>query len=132
MNRLRTASLGAALAAASLTLSAASPLPLRDQFVAAGIDANLGGGTTVLDASSQAFTRMAPNAPADQTRLFLFGSRVFTTQWAEHPGPVQSFDGLGPTFNRASCDGCHVLAGRGQPPAKPGNPMDSMLVRLSG
>jgi CxxC motif-containing protein (DUF1111 family) len=116
--------------AVAVAASAQSP-SLRAALIAAPIDARLGADTTIVSATDQAFTFLAPNAPADEQRLFAFGNRLFNTQWTEFPGSVQSFDGLGPTFNRTSCSGCHVRDGRGEPPAKPGDPMDSMLIRLS-
>jgi CxxC motif-containing protein (DUF1111 family) len=129
-------SLGLAAAAVAVAGAAAPPpavdaAALRAALLATPVTARLGGDTTRVVATDDAYTFMADNAPAERTRLFSFGNRVFNTQWAEHPGSVQSFDGLGPTFNRSSCSGCHVRDGRGQPPAKPGEAMDSMLVRLS-
>ena len=53
---------------------------------------------------------------AERQRPFFFGNRLFNTNWAEFPGSVKSFDGLGPTFNRVSCSGCHTRDGRGRPP----------------
>ena len=123
---------GLGLGGAAVALAAGTAAPsLRAELIAAPIDARLGGDTTIVNATDDAYTFEAPNAPPEAQRLFAFGNRLFNTQWTEFPGSVQSFDGLGPTFNRTSCSGCHVRDGRGQPPAKPGDPMDSMLVRLS-
>ncbi len=123
-------SLSVGLAGIAIAAAAQSP-SLRAELIAAPVDARLGGGTTIVSATDQAFTFLAPNAAADEQRLFAFGNRLFNTQWAEFPGSVQSFDGLGPTFNRTSCSGCHVRDGRGEPPAQPGDVMESMLIRLS-
>jgi CxxC motif-containing protein (DUF1111 family) len=118
--------------AAAVALAATSGAPsLRAELVAAPIDARLGGDATIVSATDLAFTFLAPSAPEDEQRLFAFGNRLFNTEWAEYPGSLQSFDGLGPTFNGSSCAACHVRNGRGEPPAKPGDPMDTMLVRLS-
>src|SRR4051812_8859299 len=118
---------------AAVALAAASPpdVSLRARLLAAPVDARLGGDTTVVDQSELAYTLMAPNAPAEAQHLFAFGNRVFGTAWDAFPGPLQSFDGLGPTFNQTSCGGCHIRDGRGAPPANVGDPMTSMLVRVS-
>ncbi|MEX0852828.1 MAG: di-heme oxidoredictase family protein [Bauldia sp.] len=104
---------------------------LRDALIATPVTPDLGGDTTIANATAQAYTQLSPNAPADRQRAFTFGDRLFLTEWAEYPGSAQAFDGLGPTFNRNSCSGCHVRNGRGRSPDKPGDPMDSMLIRLS-
>jgi CxxC motif-containing protein (DUF1111 family) len=90
----------------------------------------LGGDTTVFKAGPKAFTLPAANAREEHLRPFFFGNRLFNTNWTQAPGSVQKFDGLGPTFNRVSCSGCHTRDGRGRPPL-PGEAMDSMLMRLS-
>jgi CxxC motif-containing protein (DUF1111 family) len=103
---------------------------LRAELIAVPLSAQLGGETTRVVASDKAFTFLAANAPAERQRPFFFGNRLFNTNWVEFPASVKAFDGLGPTFNRSSCSGCHVRDGRGRPP-EAGAPMDSMLVRLS-
>ncbi|MEJ0012399.1 MAG: di-heme oxidoredictase family protein [Bauldia sp.] len=105
---------------------------VRAELMVTPVTPDLGGGTTRVVEGSQAFTFVAPNSPAERQRVFSFGNRVFNTKWAEYPASVQSFDGLGPTFNRNSCSGCHTFDGRGRPPENVGDPMDTMLVRLSG
>ncbi|MGE0154896.1 MAG: di-heme oxidoredictase family protein [Reyranellaceae bacterium] len=108
-------------------------MPLRAQekprFEPVG--ARLGGETTVFASNQNAFTLQAGNLPVDDQRAFFFGNRLFNTNWVIAPSSTKTFDGLGPTFNRVSCSGCHLRDGRGQPPAKPGEEMLSMLVRLS-
>lgn len=91
----------------------------------------LGGDTTVFKAGPKAFTLPAANAREEHLRPFFFGNRLFNTNWTQAPGSVASFDGLGPTFNRVSCSGCHTRDGRGRPPLAAGETMDSMLIRLS-
>jgi len=104
---------------------------VRETLLAEPITATLGGDTTRTVTPGDSFSFLAPNAPAERERLFLFGNRLFNTEWAVYPAATQAFDGLGPTYNRSSCAGCHEHDGRGRPPANPGDPMDSMLVRLS-
>lgn len=104
---------------------------VREELLATPVTIDLGGDTTRIVASDKAFTFLAENAPPERQRAFFFGNRLFNTNWAEYPASVKAFDGLGPTFNRNSCSGCHVRDGRGRPPEKAGDPMESMLVRLS-
>jgi len=95
------------------------------------IGALSGGATTVFATNQNAFTLQAANLPVENQRAFFFGNRLFNTNWVIAPSSTQTFDGLGPTFNRVSCSGCHLRDGRGQPPSKPDEEMLSMLVRLS-
>jgi CxxC motif-containing protein (DUF1111 family) len=120
----------AALTAAAVAAIAVDAADTRAGLLAVPVTAALGGDTTRVAAADTAFTFLAANAPAGRSRAFSFGNRIFNTKWAQYPASVQSFDGLGPVFNRNSCSGCHVRDGRGRPPA-PGEPMESMLVRLS-
>jgi CxxC motif-containing protein (DUF1111 family) len=120
----------AGLAAIGIAAIAVDAADTRAGLLAVPVTAALGGDTTRVAAADTAFTFLAANAVADRSRAFSFGNRIFNTKWAQYPASVQSFDGLGPVFNRNSCSGCHVRDGRGRPPA-PGEPMESMLVRLS-
>lgn len=104
---------------------------LRERLLAVPLSPQLGGDTTRVVDSDSSFTFLAENAEPGRMRVFQFGNRLFNTNWVEAPGSVKSFDGLGPLFNRVSCAGCHTFDGRGRPPENPGDPMDSMLVRLS-
>jgi CxxC motif-containing protein (DUF1111 family) len=104
---------------------------LRTELLAVPQTAALGGGTTRAIATDKAFSFPAANLRREHQRPFFFGNRLFNTNWTTAPASVRSFDGLGPTYNRVSCSGCHTRDGRGQPPASGEGPMDSMLVRLS-
>lgn len=104
---------------------------LRARLIAEPISPQLGGDTTRVVSSSTSFTFLMENAGPGRMRVFQFGNRLFNTNWVQAPGSVKTFDGLGPLFNRVSCAGCHTFDGRGQPPENVGDPMDSMLVRLS-
>lgn len=94
------------------------------------IGERLGGDTSRPAFGLNAFALPAPNLDAQQLRDFAFGNRLFNTNWVQAGASTASFDGLGPLFNRVSCSGCHVRDGRGRPP-EPGEPMESMLVRVS-
>jgi CxxC motif-containing protein (DUF1111 family) len=90
-----------------------------------------GGETTVFNTSREAFAKPLKNLPTVDLRNFTFGNKMFNTKWVTAPASVISLDGLGPTFNRMSCAACHFKDGRGRPPLSQGEPMKSMLVRLS-
>ncbi len=91
----------------------------------------LGGQTTRTVSGQTAFTLPAANMRPEHQRAFFFGNRLFNTNWVIAPASVKSFDGLGPLFNRVSCDGCHTQDGRGRPPLTDAETMDSMLMRIS-
>ena len=89
------------------------------------------GAGTVFNRSRDAFAKPMANLPTVKLREFTFGNKMFNTNWVTAPASVTTLDGLGPTFNRVSCSGCHFKDGRGRPPAKQGGVMNSMLIRLS-
>jgi CxxC motif-containing protein (DUF1111 family) len=78
--------------------------------------ASPGGALTRVADNRNAFALPAPSLSARELRDFNFGNRLFNTNWVAAPASVEAFDGLGPTFNRVSCSGCHVRDGRGRPP----------------
>ena len=94
-------------------------------------DALPGGALSTRLTNSNAFAQSAPGLTFQQRRDFFFGNRLFNTNWAVAPGSVKKFDGLGPTFNRVSCSGCHTRDGRGRPPLNDEKQLDSMLIRIS-
>jgi CxxC motif-containing protein (DUF1111 family) len=104
---LRLALLGLALA---LGAAPAAPLPI---------------------APEDAFRQPLGPLTEDQRARFALGKQLFENDWALAPGPRPGLDGIGPFFDRLSCDGCHTLAGRGEPPRAPDFPMVGMIVRLS-
>ena len=91
----------------------------------------VGGETTVFNKSREAFAKPLANLPTEDLRDFTFGNKMFNTKWVTAPASVTSLDGVGPTFNRMSCAACHFKDGRGRPPLNTGDPMKSMLMRLS-
>lgn len=117
---MRLRSLVAALALWAAPLAAADSVPPQ-----------LGGDTSRAILGSKAFTLNAANQNAARQREFFFGNRLFNTNWVIAPSSTKTFDGLGPTFNRVSCSGCHTRDGRGRSPVEAGGEMLSMLVRLS-
>jgi CxxC motif-containing protein (DUF1111 family) len=95
------------------------------------LGADLGGAGSRPATNKMAFSLPAANLPRADQRAFFFGNRLFNTNWVQAPSSTRSFDGLGPTFNRVSCSGCHLRDGRGRPPEEPGGELLSMLIRLS-
>jgi CxxC motif-containing protein (DUF1111 family) len=89
-----------------------------------------GGGTTVLDATAQAFSQPASNLRDQHRAAFFVGNSFFNKNWLAAPASVGDRDGLGPLFNARSCSSCHLRDGRGRPPG-PGEPASSLLVRIS-
>lgn len=90
-----------------------------------------GGALTRITDNRNSFALPAPNLSAQELRDFNFGNRLFNTNWLVAPASVAAFDGLGPTFNRVSCSGCHLRDGRGRPPVAGEQEMLSMLLRIS-
>ncbi|MBX6332386.1 MAG: c-type cytochrome [Gemmatimonadaceae bacterium] len=91
-------------------------------------DARSGGGMTVDDATSKAFSRPGPNLSAERLALHTAGDAVFEATFV--PAPAEVNPGLGPRFDNVSCAGCHTGDGRGRPPAA-GEAFNSMLFRVS-
>ena len=90
-----------------------------------------GGDATIILNSSESFSTPLADLSTERLRDFAFGRHLFRRNWQIAPASVESLDGLGPTFNRVSCSGCHIKDGRGRPPESNNDPMKSMLVRLS-
>lgn len=111
-------------------LAACAVAEIAPSAAFAPIGDKLGGDAGRPAFGQAAFALPAPNLDAAQLRDFSFGNRLFNTNWVQAGSSTASFDGLGPLFNRVSCSGCHVRDGRGRPP-EPGEPMESMLVRIS-
>ena len=90
-----------------------------------------GGATTVGDSSPDAFARSAPDLTREQRRAFNVGNSFFNDNWVVAPASAEGRDGLGPLYNATNCSGCHFRDGRGRPPEHVGDPLVSMLVRIS-
>jgi CxxC motif-containing protein (DUF1111 family) len=84
----------------------------------------------VNDATGSAFSQPLPGLSEHERTRFFVGNSFFNQSWVSAPSSVQTRDGLGPLFNARSCSGCHFKDGRGRPP-EPGQPMRSMLTRIS-
>lgn len=115
----------AAVAAAALAVAATGP----DR---APLEEDLGGETTRMDATTNAFGMMITNSEGSQRRMFEQGDSFFTQNWVSAPASTEARDGLGPIFNAQSCASCHVLDARGAPPSGPEDSTTrGLLIRLS-
>jgi CxxC motif-containing protein (DUF1111 family) len=108
---------------ASLLMCA--PLP------AAPPSAALSGGVgTVFNAGKDAYSMPHTNLTRKHRREFVVGNSFFKDNWVTAPATPENRDGLGPLFHARSCSACHVMDGRGSPPAGE-EVMTGLLLRLS-
>lgn len=91
-------------------------------------DVPAGGGLTIYDATSNAYSLPGPNLSAVSLGLHVEGDADFEATFVTSPAPVNG--GLGPVFNNTSCVGCHPRDGRGTP-SEEGEAFRSMLFRIS-
>ncbi|MCI0454402.1 MAG: thiol oxidoreductase, partial [Candidatus Dadabacteria bacterium] len=85
----------------------------------------LGGDTTVIDATSQAFRFPAPNLSDMGLQKHMEGDNTFETVFIARSGSIRS--GLGPIYGNDSCARCHINNGRGEPDEK----LTSLVFRIS-
>lgn len=90
-----------------------------------------GGETTVFDTGENAFSLAARNLKGERRDKFFVGNSMFNRGWVTAPSSTEGSDGLGPTFNAASCSGCHFKDGRGRPPNATDEAFLGLLLRLS-
>ncbi|MGV6862066.1 MAG: di-heme oxidoreductase family protein [Putridiphycobacter sp.] len=69
-----------------------------------------GGETTIIDATSHAFSTPAPNLSNTNFNLHLDGDLHFEQAFVTAPATINS--GLGPVYNNNSCIACHPRDGR--------------------
>lgn len=92
---------------------------------------NLGGISTVINASEEAFGFSSSALTASQQVDFGVGNSFFRQSWVSAPSSTTARDGLGPFLNAVSCSSCHFKDGRGRPPAFEGELGEGLLLRLS-
>lgn len=94
-----------------------------------------GGATTFtklnpnVSLAQHAYSQPAANLGTQERALFAVGNSFFTSPWVSAPSSVSARDGLGPLFNAAACQDCHIRDGRGRPPT--GDSAISSLLRIS-
>lgn len=113
-----------AFAAASLALGAGCGQDSGEVLTVAS-----GGDLSIVDRTSHAFTKPAPNLNADELELHLEGDLAFEAQFVSPGAPRNA--GLGPGFNNNACAACHIRNGRGMPVVGHPSLRSSMLVRVS-
>ena len=91
----------------------------------------LGGTTTIVNMTPNAFGQVAPGLAREYELLFFVGNSFFNQNWVTAPASTTARDGLGPFFNARSCAGCHFKDGRGRPPEFEGESPTGFLLRLS-
>lgn len=87
-----------------------------------------GGGQTVFDESSKAYTHPFGGMSPTLNQLHEIGDIHFEQNFVSAPAPRNS--GLGPLYNNVSCLSCHVNDGRGKVPGT-GESAASILFRVS-
>ncbi|MBL8678157.1 MAG: thiol oxidoreductase [Myxococcales bacterium] len=85
----------------------------------------------MFDATRDAFARTAPGLDPSLENAFFVGNSFFNQNWVTAPASAEGRDGLGPTFNVASCSGCHFKDGRGRAPLSEEEPFEGLLLRFS-
>ncbi len=123
---------GAPLALALLAMASAGAC---GESSGGGVDAAeaFPGGETTQFFLSGGNVYSLPLADLDEAHqdTFFVGNSLFNQNWVTAPSSTTGRDGVGPTFNARSCSACHFKDGRGRPPLEPGDPLVSMLLRIS-
>jgi len=94
-----------------------------------------GGATTFqklnpdVSLSRDAYSQAAVNLSFEQRSLFAVGNAFFTAPWLPPLSKGSNRVGLGPLFNAAACQDCHIRDGRGHPPSAVLG--DSSLLRIA-
>jgi CxxC motif-containing protein (DUF1111 family) len=89
-----------------------------------------GGGFTVADESSRAYSLPGPGLTGPQLEQFTRGREEFNQRWVVLLS-IGGKWGRGPTSNAEVCTDCHINNGRGHAPESDKEPLASMIVRLS-
>jgi CxxC motif-containing protein (DUF1111 family) len=97
--------------------------------LATPLDGRLGGALSVADRTSRAFGSPGPSLSPDERSRFAQGDAAFAAVFVA--APSENHPGLGPTFNNASCNGCHIGDGRGQQVVGLGPRRSMALVKVS-
>ena len=85
-------------------------------------------GSSVVDATHNAFGRALGNLDPKRWPRVLAGKKVFLREWKPAGTGSEAEDGLGPLFNANSCTRCHFKDGRGSRERQPGIP--PLIFRL--
>lgn len=113
-----------------VSVAAATAAQLGAQTPTAPAWEHLGGGATVRDASTNAFSMPAPLLSPPERRAFVVGNSFFKQNWVTAPASTADRDGLGPLFNARSCSTCHFKDGRSRPPQDGEADRSGLLIRI--
>lgn len=94
-----------------------------------GVAPLAGGGTTIVNRTSNAYSFPAPNLSEDDLAMHLEGDVAFEATFVSPPATVNA--GLGPLFNNSACARCHIRDGRGLSAAGQGPVGSPLIVRVS-
>lgn len=86
---------------------------------------------TVADGGRDAYSQPFAGLSDPERDRFFRGRSLFRQSWVVSPAKDTLVDGLGPLYNRLACISCHARNGRGNAPDRPGERMQTMLLRLS-
>ncbi len=118
-------------------LQAAEILDVGSLNPALQSSATSGGGETTVARlspdvvlSPDALSQPAANLTPRERSRFAVGNSFFTSPWVAAPASTTLRDGLGPLFNAAACQNCHIRDGRGHAPLGPNDDFLSSVVRL--
>ena len=90
-----------------------------------------GGATGISITSAESYSKPSSNISASRKGQFFIGNAFFKQPWVIAPASTDSRDGLGPLFNVAACQSCHIKDGRGHAPMSATDSADSLLMRLA-
>ncbi|MBD2860221.1 thiol oxidoreductase [Spongiibacter sp. KMU-158] len=123
----------AVLVVALILLASCERLP---DYTSAEDGEQFAGGETTFSAlnpleyqSRDAYSQPASNLSLAERQLFSVGNSFFTQPWVSAPSSVSARDGLGPLYNAAACQDCHLRDGRGLPATMTG--ATSSLVKIA-
>lgn len=91
-------------------------------------DFRLGGETSIEGAYVSIFEQPASNLSPEEVEFHREGDKAFGDQFVTAPAQINS--GLGPLFNKNSCESCHISNGRSVFPDH-SNDLRGLLFRLS-
>ncbi len=92
---------------------------------------NQGGHAGINITSSESFSKPSSNISPSRKGHFFIGNAFFKQPWVVAPASTDSRDGLGPLFNVAACQSCHIKDGGGHSPVDAKDTADSLLIRLA-
>lgn len=81
--------------------------------------------------SADALSKPAANLNSKQRGLFTVGNSFFSNPWVSAPASTAARDGLGPLFNAAACQDCHIRDGRGHAPPDESAPLVAAVIRIA-